>query len=377
MAAVAKKKAVLKKHDNSILTKIENFIQRFVVLPHEHQYKVLSTWVIHTWAFESAKTTPYLYVHSPEKQSGKSLLLDVLSPIVQNPMNTIDATGPVLFHAIEERQLTIMFDEVDAIWSGAKNEGLRGILNGGYKLGGKVWRMASASEQTELGSKVKAYNTFCPKVLAGIHNGYLPDTLVDRCIPITMRRKQTGVDVEPFMASEEEERGCELVDEIVEWVLEHEEALDEYRQHPVEGLSDREAEIAWPLLAIANEFGIKDEISEAIVSMVTEYHELTDETDKMIETIHVIGELFEQHDRSNLFAYEVLRGLGMGRDKRSAMELADFLSKYDIAPKQVRVGNTTNKGYSLEMFDKLFGMYDIKVSINGHRGRNSRNRVSS
>ena len=131
----------LKKRDNdSILTKVEDYIKRFVVLPHEHQSTVLSTWVIHTWAFEHARTTPYLYVHSPEKQSGKSLLLDVLSTVVPEPMATIDATGPVIFHAIETLQPTLMFDEVDAIWSGAKNDGLRGVLNGGYKLGGKVYR---------------------------------------------------------------------------------------------------------------------------------------------------------------------------------------------------------------------------------------------
>jgi hypothetical protein len=346
--------------NDSILTKIENYIERFVVLPHEHQSMVLSTWVIHTWAFDSARTTPYLYVHSPEKQSGKSLLLDVLSTIVQNPMATIDATGPVIFRAIEQFEPTLMFDEVDAVWHGAKNEGLRGILNGGYKRGGKVYRLKTG--------EVEAYNTFCPKLLAGIHNGYLPDTLVDRCIPITMRRKPVGEGVEPFMPQELEEACEALMEEIVEWVAKHEDSLREYRQHPVEGLSDRGAEISWPLIAIANEFGIKDEIEAAIIHMVDEYHEMNDETDQMLELVHAIASLFEEAGRPKLHTRELLDGLGMDEGRAAAMELSDYLAKYEIAPYKVRIGTAVLQGYTLDQFDQLFGMHGIEVSLtNGKR----------
>lgn len=345
-----------KRTNESILTKIEGFIKRFVVLPHEHQYQVLSTWVIHTWAFESARTTPYLYVHSPEPQSGKSLLLDVLSSIVQNPMATIDATGPVIFRAIETMEPTLMFDEVDAVWHGAKNEGLRGILNGGYKRGGKVYRLKN--------SEVVAYNTFSPKLLAGIHNGYLPDTLVDRCLPITIRRKQVGIGIEPFMVHELEEETEALMEEILDWVGEHEESIREYRQHPVEGLSDRGAEISWPLLAIANELGVRDELQEAIVHMVSEYHELTDETDRMLEMIHAIADLFADYGRPKLHTRELLEGLGMDANRSAAMELSTYLDKYEIAPYKVRIGTSVLQGYSLDQFEDLFGMHGIEVSLN-------------
>ena len=53
--------------NTNLLAKIERYIERFVVLPHDHQRMLLAAWVIHTWAFDAARTTPYLYVHSPEK----------------------------------------------------------------------------------------------------------------------------------------------------------------------------------------------------------------------------------------------------------------------------------------------------------------------
>jgi len=356
------------KNNDSILTKIENYIKRFVVLPHEHQYPVLSTWVIHTWAFDYAQTTPYIYINSPEMGSGKSLLLDVLTPIVNNPMATIDATGPVIFRAIEALEPTLMFDEVDAVWSGAKNEGLRGVLNGGYKRGGKVYRLKSGASE-EAGKLADAgigtYNTFCPKILCGIHNGQLPATLVDRCIPLLIRRKQVGVGVEPYKPSEIEGDAEALLEEIEEWVEDHAEALEEYRQKSIEGLSDRGSEISWPLMAIANELGIEDYIGESIVNMVEEYRQMVLETDRMIEMLRNLAALFEEEDRPKLHTHEILKGLGMKGTRAGEMELAAFLSPHDIKPTRFRIANQSLAGYRLHQFDDLFGMYDIKVRVNG------------
>lgn len=343
--------------NGSIFSKIKTYINRYVVFPHDYQADVLTTWVIHTWAFEHARTTPYIYVHSPEKQSGKSLLIEVLSSVVQNPMGAIDMTGPVLFRAIETMQPTVMLDEVDAIWSGAKNEGLRGILNGGYKEGGHVWRLTN--------SEPVKFNTFSPKLLAGIHNGYLPDTLVDRCIPITLRRKPVSEKREPFYSLSNEQEIEQLLDEIDAWVQEHGESLDRFKLKPVEGLSDRESEIAWPLLAIAKEFGIEAQVANAIVEMITEYHEMNDETDEMLEMVHTIAQLFQEYDRPKIHTEEMLAGLGMQSTKSGAMQLSAYLDKYDISPHKVRVGTRVLQGYTLDQFVTLFDMHGIEVTLNG------------
>src|SRR5207248_3150797 len=59
------------------------------------------------------------------------------------------------------------------------NEGIRQVLNSGYKKGRKVWRCVPPSQ--ELG----AFDVYGPKALAGLNE--LPGTLASRAIPIAMQ----------------------------------------------------------------------------------------------------------------------------------------------------------------------------------------------
>ena len=348
-----------KKNSDNVLEKVKEYITRFVSFPYEREADVISLWVLHTWAFHTAKTTPYIYVYSPEKQSGKSRLIEVLASLVRNPMQAIDMTGPVLFRAIDQIAPTVLLDEVDVIWSGAKNEGLRGIINGGYKLGGHVWRLAQ--------SEPVQFNTFCPKLLAGIHNGYLPDTIIDRCIPMLMRRKKVGTEVEPFYIFENEEEVEALMGEIEQWVMTNEEALKKYPQDSIEGLSDRESEIAWPLLAVAEQFGLEKETEQNIVEMVTDYHESLADTDEGIQYIRAISELFEEFDRKRIHTAEILMALNM--DRNQGKTLSNILDSYDIHPDSVRVGTRVAKGYTFEQFERVFDANSIVVTFGGNKER--------
>jgi hypothetical protein len=336
-----------------LLTRIEGYISTYVSFPQPDQARVLAAWVLHTWAFQTAHTTPYIYVHSPEKQSGKSLLVEVLGSIVRNPMKAIDVTGPVLFRAIDKLSPTVLLDEADAVWSGRRNEGLRGIVNGGYKQGGHVWRLSR-------GEPVK-YDTFCPKLLAGIHNGCLPDTILDRCIPVVLRRKPVAEGIAPFYVFELGQLIEDLLGEIEGWVVEHAEALASYRQPMVSGLSDREAEIAWPLLAIAAQFGAAESMAVAIAGLIADYHESMPETDKALETVRCIAEAFEETGRRKLHTEEILAAGGM--DSTQGKLLSTYLDRYDIHPRNVRIGNRVAKGYTFEQFEAIFTTYAIEVDL--------------
>jgi seryl-tRNA(Sec) selenium transferase len=46
--------------------------------------------------------------------------------------------------------------------------------------------------------QAKEWRVFCPKVFSGIGNQYLPDTLIDRSIPIEMKRKAKRDSIEKF-----------------------------------------------------------------------------------------------------------------------------------------------------------------------------------
>jgi len=337
----------------TILDDVQGYIERYVSLPNKGVGLILSTYVLHTWTFgdgqTTAKTTPYLYVNSSERRAGKSTLLEVLGTLVRNPFKALDATGPVLFRAIEHQdQPTVMFDEADTIWYGRGQgpQNLRNVINGGYKIGGHIYRTS--------GKDVVKYNTFCPKVLAGIYNGKLPDTIADRAIPVMLRRKPAGALTEPFFASDVDGEVEPMLDTIEAWVAENATALKAYRLHAVSGMGDRQAEIIWPLLAIAEQFGRKDELIKAIRDAFSDFESYVVANDESLAVLREISEIFEA-EGNKVHADTLLAYLDM-TSKQLAVELAAF----NVSPKPVRIGNKVSRGFTLDQFMTTFEEVGIR-----------------
>src|SRR5262249_32382041 len=116
-----------------LLDDLARFVGRFVVLS-KAQVDAIALWIVHTWAIASAEVTAYLWVSSPLKRSGKTLLVhDVLALLVRSPLPTVNISDAALFRVVAEQTPTLLFDEIDAIF-GAKareREDLRGLICGG------------------------------------------------------------------------------------------------------------------------------------------------------------------------------------------------------------------------------------------------------
>src|SRR5262249_51493903 len=100
---------------------------------------------------------------------------------------TCNISESALFREIADSHPTLLWDEVDTIFGTSKaseaNENKRALLNAGFERGIRAIRMERSGN-----CFVKiTYDPFCPKILAGI--GRLPDTIVDRSIPILIHRK--------------------------------------------------------------------------------------------------------------------------------------------------------------------------------------------
>src|SRR4029453_4753052 len=102
-----------------------------------------------------------------------------------------------------------------------------------------------------------AYDAFSPKMLAGIENGRLPDTLVSRSIPIGLQRKRKGEpSVAKFRKRTDPPRLHALREALAAWATEDVvKALADTSPEPVPGLTDRQDDIWEPLLAIADMAG--------------------------------------------------------------------------------------------------------------------------
>lgn len=226
------------------IAEIKDFVNRFVVFANEDHADVFALWILHTWSQDAAYATPYLYINSAEPQSGKTRTMEVAMELARNAQNTSNLTTSALFRRMADSEPTLFIDEVDTIFTGAANEDLRGVLNSGYKRSGSVSRF--------VGGEVTDFPTFCPKMLVGIDNGAMPDTLKDRCIPMILKRKKTNQQVERFIPRKIERDAETLKARVAAWAQTHyNRIMDAPDPEYIEGISDRKFEIVEPLLVLA------------------------------------------------------------------------------------------------------------------------------
>lgn len=331
----------------TVVDSISAYISKYVQVG-EDELRAISLWVLHTWTFSgnhtTPLTTPYLYIFSAERRSGKTRLLEVLETIIRNPLRAADVTSAVLFRAIESLNPTILLDEVDAIWSGAKNEELRGVLNAGYKRGGFVYRV----ERFE----PRQFNVFGPKALAGIDNAMLPDTVRDRCLPIHMHRQQAGTS-EAFYSYDVEDAADALCAEINAWVDEHyERVAASQRPVAIDGIGDRAWEIAMPLVMLSSAFGAKfaKDTRAALKRLLTTEEKLSPQAQLLSD----IRDMFDETGHKTLPGAYIVEKLG---GSWTGKLVASRLQPYGVKPTTIRHQNQVARGYRREDFESAWESY--------------------
>ena len=177
----------------TVLTKVEHFIRRYVVL-NDDQAVAVTLWVAHTHVLDAADCTPYLQVTSATARAGKTRLLETAEPLVARPWLTGRTSAAALVRKTDALSPTLLLDESDAAFGGDKEnaEALRGILNTGYRRSGRTTLCVGQGANLTF----KDFSTFGPKAIAGI--GQLPSTVTDRAIPIELKRRTKDEPVERF-----------------------------------------------------------------------------------------------------------------------------------------------------------------------------------
>ena len=223
-----------------LLEDVFSFVKKFLSASHV-QIWAITLWVAHTYVYEKGYLTPYLYVHSAEKRSGKTLLLEILSLLVRNPWLTGRVSTAVLGRKISSESPTLLLDEADAAFGSGREyaEGVRGVLNLGFKQGGKT----TVAERINGKWVPMDFNNFCPKAIALI--GKLPGTLQDRSIDLTLKRKLRGEVVERFRERKIKPEADSLKDRLHNWA--QSSSLDSIDVELPDELSDRAQDI-WEIL---------------------------------------------------------------------------------------------------------------------------------
>ncbi|MGH3686943.1 MAG: DUF3631 domain-containing protein [Pseudonocardiaceae bacterium] len=238
---------------HEVLNDVAAFVARFSVFPSAHCAPTLALWCAHTHASEQFYVTPRLILDSAEPGSGKTRVLEVAQYLVRAPEMTISATPAALFRLVSMGPITILFDEVDAIFNpknGGTNEDLRGLLNAGYKRSATIARCVGDAKTM----KVERFPVYAPAALAGIA-GAMPTTITTRAITIHMRRRRTDEPVEPFRERHVSQEAHPLREELAVWIDSVGSQLGDATPQMPKGVTDRPAEIWEPLLAIADTAG--------------------------------------------------------------------------------------------------------------------------
>lgn len=324
-----------------------------------YQAETLALWSIFSYSFNASNIAPKLLIHSPEKRCGKTTLLDVLSELVWKPLLASNITPAVIFRVIENVGGTIMIDEADTFIR--DNTELTGIINSGHrKKHAIVWRCDGDKNEP------KTFSTWAPTVIAMI--GKPKDTIVDRSIIITMRRKTAEEQVSRFIPHKAEAELKVLASKIARWCDDNFDDLCEAEPQMPEGLNDRAADNWRPLLAIADLIGSDCSLLARKASIHLNQREIDEESTSISSLL--LSDIYDafQMEKDNRIATDRLLGCLWSIEDRpwadwnrgrpiTAAQIARHLRPFGISPQKMRFGNSTIRGYERQQFEDAFTRY--------------------
>jgi phage/plasmid primase-like uncharacterized protein len=335
-----------------LLDAVHDFLCTFVAYPSPDAAMAHTLWIAHAHLMDAWESTPRLAFLSPEPGSGKTRALEITETLVPRPVEAINATPAYLFRKVSapEGLPTILYDEIDTLFGpkAKDNEEIRGILNAGHRRGAMAGRCVVRGKIID----TEELPAFCAVALAGLGN--LPDTILTRSVVVRMRRRSPSETVEPYRRRVHAPIGNGRRDRLAHWARAVQKQAAALRPLMPDGVTDRNADVWEPLLAVADLAG-GDWPRKARCSAVSLVSLAKAASPSL--GVRLLGDLREIFGVSSdsVFTEEILRKLrdldeapwgdlkGKPIDPR---RLAALLKPYGIASKQIRIGATTAKGYA-------------------------------
>lgn len=336
-----------------VLDQVRSFLELFISYPDSGDSAVAHTlWIAHAHAIECFETTPRLAFLSPEPGSGKSRAMELTEALTPRAVLSTNASVSYIFRKISDPEglPTLLLDEIDTIFSnraGESSEDLRGLLNSGYRRGAVVGRAATRGKEIV----AEDWPSFCAVALAGLNS--LPDTVATRAVIVPMKKRPSGVKIRPFRRRTEgpqADRLRALLGEIVGGLA---EVLS--RDFPIlpPGITDRDADVWEPLIAIADQAGGKwaSDARLAAARIMARSKEKGSSLGVLLlaDIRRVLG------DRERISTVDLLQALheldeapwASIKDKPiDARFLARMLGRYDVSPaRAIRVAGQVVKGH--------------------------------
>jgi len=354
----------------AVLDELARTIRDYIILS-PRQADVVALWAVFTHTFDVFDFSPKLVIRSPEKRSGKTRLVEVLERLVRRPFLTSGISGAALLRIIEQHTPAMLLDEIDTMMKGdpEKAEALRGLVNSGFDRAGA--RHVKNVPTPDGGFEPRAFSTWCPMLLAGI--GTLPDTVADRSVIVSMKRKRSDEAVKRLRARDGAELR-ELGRKAARWAADHGKALENADPKAPAQLHDRAADAWAPLFSIADLAGGEwpGRARRAAIELSG-----TDDGTIREKLLSDIRTAFDAKKADRLSSDDLIAYLS-GLDERpwaefsrgkplSKAKLAHLLRPLEIPPGSIRLDDgRTPKGYYRHAFEDAFTRY-LPVAL----GRNA------
>ena len=331
-----------------VLDEVHATLTRYVVFPTPEAADAAALFAAATHAAHKLQFAPRLNIKSPVKRCGKSLLLDVLAQLVHEPLISVDISAAALVRSVGDDPPTIILDEADAIFGKGlkgdeKAEHLRGILNAGFGRDRPYirWDMATRSKEK--------CPTFAMAIIAGI--GRLPDTIEDRSVVITLRRKAAHEHVRKYRLRRDKSEVAKLGKGLAMWVAPLAEKIGDAEPDMPPGLNDRAEDVWEALLALADHAGgdWPKRARAAAVALSAEDDTDTSLGARLLADLRgVFGDAEALHGATILAELHKIEeapwGNYFGRSL-DARDLAKLLAPYEVRSLDVKIDDINRKGY--------------------------------
>ncbi len=345
---------------NDLLAEITHLLKRFAILP-THADTALALWVMFTWVIDQVNVSPILAVSSPEKRCGKTTVISLLGQLVCKPLLASNISAAALFRTIELWQPTMIIDEADTFIR--DSDELRGMINSGHTRPTAYVIRTTGEDHTP-----KRFSTWGAKAIAII--GGLPDTLHDRSIVISLRRKLTHEQTEKLRHADPQTFST-LQRKLLRFAQDYGDVIKSTRMtFPSDlSISDRALDNWEPLLAIANLGGSQwtDKALQAAAHLSGHEKEalpigteLLSDIEKVfkektlfkIHTVDLINALCD--DEESPWAMYNTRG----QDKRiTPRQLSRLLAPYHIHSRNIEIAGIQRKGFDQHTFTEAWERY--------------------
>jgi hypothetical protein len=352
----------------ALLDELHGWLTAYVAFPSEHAPVAVVLWIAHTHLVGSFGSTPRLALLSPEKECGKTRVLELLELVCAGAEMLSGASPAYLFRRIGDPGLgpvTLLLDEADAIWKRGKSddtaEALRSIVDAGHRKGASVGRV----EMNSHGATLLRFPVFAPAALAAIRD--LPDTIVSRAVVIHMRRRAPGHKISPYRERTTRPEGEALRDQLAAWAADAAKRVGDPWPDMPPGVDDRPGDVWEPLLMAADLAGghWPGLAREACVALVKGARDDSQTTGtRLLADLREI--LTAQAAEPEMWTSALLAKLHANEEAPwgdwyghplTARELANRLRPHGITSTQVRKGDVNRHGYRRADFEDAWARY--------------------